>query len=146
MVFACYVKPGSASAEMRKAIPDPRWLAECRVDPVNVVGGRFPYLADGTHFYLELFPRTDSKDEYWRIDFTLSSGKRNECLSSDDAIRFLNGTLIRKDVRIEEFILMYPFPQRRSLSQVEEMHNRRGVGLRVQAEGWYDLERAGSSP
>ncbi len=146
IVFGGFVRAGFTSEMMRKAIPDPRWLKNCTLGANVVVGGRWPYsISSGTHFYLIFFPeQTNSSKSYWSIDFTLSTGTREDFVSVEDAAKFLNGTLTDKRVQIEEFIMMYPLPGvpplPATIGYVEEMHNRRGVGIKVVPDVWFEMQ------
>jgi hypothetical protein len=133
-----YVQAGFTSEMMRKVIPDPRWLKSCSLYASEAVGGRWPYLvSSGSHFCLILFP--DQKDsKAWRIDFTLGTGVLNREVSTEQAAEFLNGTLSDKSIQVEEFIMMYPLPG--TLGYVEEMHNGRGVGIKVVPDAWFEME------
>jgi len=57
-------------------------------------------------------------------------------LSAKDAAQFLAGTHTDKSLRIEEFIMMYPLPG--SLGHVEEIHNARGIGIKVSPGDWFE--------
>jgi len=141
LLFAAYVQAGFTSEMMRKAIPDPRWLKSCTVYLNEIVGGRWPYcVSSGSHFTLLLFPDKNAQGyDCWRIDFTLSRGTpRDFLVSYEEAVDFLNGTLADKSVEIEEFIMMYPLPG--TLGYVEEMHNRRGVGVFIYPGAWFEFE------
>jgi hypothetical protein len=137
LCFGAYVKPGFDTDKIRTAIPDSRWLEEAGIEQVILVGGRWPYTIEGFHFYLVLFP--DAKAfRNWRIDFTLSAPNEGRILSLDDARRFLRGTLRDNTVQIQEFIMMFPLPNSK-FGFVEELHTRRGIGIKVVPEGWYEF-------
>ncbi len=144
IVFGGFVRAGFTSEMMRKAIPDPRWLKRCTLGANVAVGGGWPYsISSGTHFYLFLFPDKDELRD-WSIYFTLSTGTRDGFVSNEDAAKFLNGTLADKRVQIEEFIMSYPLPGvpplPATIGNVEEMHNHRGVGVKVVPHVWFEME------
>jgi hypothetical protein len=134
-----YVRPGFNSEDMHRVIPDPNWLQDATLSMFGGGTGRFPFTIEGAHFYLELFPGPDVRTDrmYWRVDFTLTTGRPDQVVSVEEAAAFLRGKLADRTVRIQESIMMYHLPQT-DYGHVEELHNRRGVGIRVSPGGWFD--------
>jgi hypothetical protein len=136
LLFGGWVQPGDTTAEMRAAIPDPRWLDECPLDAFNTIGGGWPFLTydAASHFSLGLFP--DNKQTVgWTIYFTLPTRARGGPRSGQEAAAFLRGTHPDKNLRIKDFTIFYPFPggcpDCEYGGTIEEAHGPRGVGIRI---------------
>ncbi len=140
LLFGGWVQPGFTPEKMRTAIPDPRWLDECTLETFNSVGGRWPFMFEGSHFSLRLFPHDDEAHGWW-IEFTLPFLARSGATrSAEDAAAFLRGTHPDKNLQIKEFIMMYPFPGGCPDCEVggtiEEAHGPKGIGIRIIPVGW----------
>lgn len=131
LLFGGWVQPGFTTEKIRTAIPDPRWLDECSLNGIALVGGRWPFLFEGSHFGLDLFP-DDKEIVGWTIEFTLPFRPNSRAARSvEEAAAFLRGTHPDKSLQIREFIMMYPLPGRDVGGYVEEAHGPKGVGIRI---------------
>jgi hypothetical protein len=158
ILFAAYVKPGFNTDDMRKAIPDNRWLDACSVEAVSLIGGGFPLLYFDNPFTLRLFPGDDKK--WWTIWFSLHKSGQTP-FEQLDALSFLKGVHPDKSIRIEEFVIQFPFPTVPYVevqetvvggitnvaylphptfpaAQVEERHSRTGIGIKILPNAWYE--------
>jgi hypothetical protein len=120
LLFGAFTKIGFDSEHMRTALPDARWLDECRLTRVVGGGGNWYWFKDGTPYQLELFPERNY-DPSWAIYFTLSSK-----LSAEDpnavklGLAFLRGELRDSHATLSELVLVYPMPGCENWSQIGE--------------------------
>ncbi len=159
ILFAAWVKPGFNTDDMRKAIPDNRWLDACEVFPINLIGGGFPLSQMENSFQLRLFPGDDKK--WWTIWFSLHKPGQAP-FKQLDGLSFLKGVHPDKSIRIEEFVIQFPLPIMPYVemdethiggttnfgyrayypvlpsAQVEERHSRTGIGIKILPNAWYD--------
>jgi len=108
LTFAESAHPGFNTAQMHKALPDPRWLDSCLLEHIDGLGGRLPLSYDGSHFLLLLFPGSD--EVRWEVWFTLPRPAGGGARTASEAAAFLRGTHPDKNLRVSEFLLSYPFP------------------------------------
>ena len=140
LLFGAWVQPGFTTEKMRTAIPGPRWLTECKLEPFGyAVGGGRPLLLEGSHFRLLLFPDEKGDTDWW-LCFTLSSSQKVPPRPVDEATAFLIGTHGDKSLQITEFVMYYPLPGRGAGSYVEERHSSKGVGIKVRPISWFGDE------
>lgn len=135
--FGAYVKPGFTVEKMRAAIPDSRWLDECKLEVFNGGTGDYPAWWDMPIFYLWLFP-DDNDTIGWSISFTLSNSATGRTRSKEEAARFLRGMHPDRTLGIKEFMVVYPLPGCETGGYLEELHTRRGVGVLFRPASWFE--------
>jgi hypothetical protein len=140
ILFAYYARLGMNTEDIRKVIPDPRWLDECRfVGPYRGGTGYFPLFLhkNACRYRLELFP-DQSGNPYsdWSVWFNLSCSTYNP-RNTNEAVAFLKGAHPEKSLKLREFALTYPFAASR-YNRIEERHSARGVGIKISPGEWYE--------
>jgi hypothetical protein len=136
MLFGACVQPGFTTQDMRRAIPDPTWLKECKVEPVGGIAGYSPLCYPGYQFTVDFFPDDEGHSD-WQLWFTLGT-EETQVATSSNAVSFLEGSYPDKRLRITEFVLFYQLPGTGDRARVEERHSPRGVGIKFWLYGWYD--------
>jgi hypothetical protein len=140
ILFAYYARLGMNTDDMRKVIPDPRWLDECRlVGPYMGGTGYLPLFLqkDACPYRLVLFPdKTGSIDSDWSVWFNLTCSTYH-ARSTNEALAFLKGAHPEASVTLLEFALSYPFPGSR-FNSIEERHSPRGVGIKIWPGEWFE--------
>ena len=138
-LFANFVKPGSTSEQMLRAIPDKRWLSVCSVYPYGASGGGSLPVYNGfdyAPFILRLFPDSTGWSD-WVIVFNLPEpvAPLHGSLSSEEALAFLSGTHPDKRLKLVDFVIQYPICGNSNSptteAMVAERFTEKGVGLRL---------------
>jgi hypothetical protein len=140
ILFAYYARLGMNTDDMRKVIPDPRWLDECHViGPYRGGTGYMPLFLQNNAcpYRLVLFPEKGGNFySDWSVWFNLSCPTYSPW-GTNEALAFLKGTQADKHSNLLEFGLFYPFAASQ-YTRVEERHSARGVGIKIWPGEWYE--------
>jgi hypothetical protein len=133
-LFATYIKPGMTSQEIHAALPNTRWLADCRLynSTASGGGGSLCYRSiEQSLFTLMLFP-DDTGWSPWVIDFAVPDDSLPRGETEEEARAILAGTHPDKRLRLGEFCIYYPLcnmSDKANVTSVSERFTARRVGL-----------------